>query len=64
MAAAAGALGVRMEKKGVYTINAGGMQPRFDDLRRLNRLLRWSLAFCLPPILLLAALLLKLIQVL
>jgi len=64
MAAAAGALGVRMEKKGVYTINAGANQPRFDDIRRLNRLLRWSFAMSLLLVLLLSTLMLKLIQIL
>jgi len=63
MAAAAGALGVRLEKENVYIINAEGRQPRGDDIRRLNRLLRWSLLLCLPLVLLLNVLILKLIQI-
>jgi len=63
MAAAAGALGVRLEKEGVYTINGEGSRPRGDDIRLLNRLLHWSLFFSLPPVLLLSVLVLKLLRI-
>jgi len=55
MAAAAGALGVRFEKEGVYIINSAGRAPEGKDLKRLNHLLLWSLLFTLPPVLISAA---------
>lgn len=38
MAAMAGALGVRLDKRGVYVLNAGGRPPAADDLRRARRI--------------------------
>jgi len=62
MAAAAGALGLRFEKVGNYIINDGGSRPEGEDLKRLKRLLRWSLVFSLPPVILLNGFVLSLIQ--
>jgi len=50
MAAAAGALGVRFEKEHVYILNDGARRPVFNDLKKLNRLLRWSFFLSLPPL--------------
>jgi adenosylcobinamide-phosphate synthase len=51
MAAAAGALGVRLEKTDTYVLNPQGRLPRSEDIRRLSSLLRWSLLFlCLTTI--------------
>ncbi len=55
MAAAAGALGVRLEKEGIYVINGEGKHPDEADLRRLSRLLLWSMVIILPPLILLSA---------
>jgi adenosylcobinamide-phosphate synthase len=38
MAAMAGALGVRLEKRGVYALHAEGREPAADDLRRARRI--------------------------
>ncbi|RKX98721.1 MAG: cobalamin biosynthesis protein CobD [Spirochaetes bacterium] len=62
MAAAAGALGVRFEKIDNYVINDGGRRPEGEDIKGLKRLLHWSLVFSLPPVILLNALVLSLIQ--
>lgn len=43
MAAAAGALGVRLGKRGVYLLNAGAPEPTLSDLRRAERLARVAL---------------------
>ncbi|UBV44874.1 adenosylcobinamide-phosphate synthase CbiB (plasmid) [Deinococcus taeanensis] len=40
MSAAAGALGVRLEKRGLYVLNAGGQAPGAADLRRALHLTR------------------------
>ncbi len=60
MAAAAGALGVRFEKIDTYVINDGGRPPEGEDIKSLKRLLRWSLVFSLPPVILLNSLILYL----
>lgn len=59
MAAAAGALGVALEKKDSYLINAGGDNPSVSQLKDLNRLLYWSLVIFLIPSLAAAALIFK-----
>lgn len=38
MAAMAGALGVRLAKRGAYELNAGGREPRVDDITRARRI--------------------------
>lgn len=38
MAAMAGALGIRLAKRGAYTLNPGGRDPRAADLRRARRI--------------------------
>ena len=62
MAAAAGALGVRLVKENHYVLNEGGRAPLGSDIKRLNRLLYWSLGITLPPVLGLSFLVLSLIQ--
>ncbi|GGJ64944.1 adenosylcobinamide-phosphate synthase CbiB [Deinococcus aquiradiocola] len=47
----AGALGVRLEKRGVYALNAAGREATVDDVRRALRLARWTLAFAVPLLL-------------
>jgi adenosylcobinamide-phosphate synthase len=47
MAAAAGALRVRLEKIGHYCLEGAPVQPRAEDITRAGRLLKWSAAFCL-----------------
>ena len=44
MTAAAGAMGVRLEKAGVYVLNPGGRPPDAGDIGTLANLLYWSLA--------------------
>lgn len=44
MSAFAGALGVRLDKRGTYVLNAGGRDPDAGDLLRACRLARWTLA--------------------
>ncbi len=56
MSAAAGALGVRLEKKGNYVLNSGGRMPEETDIGRLRRLLRWSLILTIPPVLIVSTL--------
>ena len=45
MSAAAGALGVELEKSGQYRLGEGLPQPRADDIRRGQRLLSASIVF-------------------
>jgi len=52
MSAFAGALGVRLEKRGLYALNPGGRDPQTGDLERALRLARWTLALAVPPLLL------------
>ncbi|WP_051935467.1 adenosylcobinamide-phosphate synthase CbiB [Deinococcus sp. YIM 77859] len=47
MSAFAGALGVRLDKRGVYVLNAGGRPPGAADLARARRLARWTLTLAL-----------------
>ncbi|HEX6037566.1 adenosylcobinamide-phosphate synthase CbiB [Longimicrobium sp.] len=47
MSAAAGALGVRLEKRGVYVLNADGAPATVDDLRRARRLVGVASALAL-----------------
>lgn len=44
MSAFAGALGVRLDKRGVYVLNADGRAPGVADVPRALRLARWTLA--------------------
>lgn len=44
MSAFAGALGIRLDKRGVYVLNTGGRDPETADLPRALRLARWTLA--------------------
>ncbi len=54
MSAAAGALGVRLEKRGVYTLNAAGRDPDAADLRAaltlVNRAALLAALVCLLPL--------------
>ena len=54
MSAAAGALGVRLEKRGVYTLNAAGRDPDVGDLRvaltLVNRAALLAALICLLPL--------------
>lgn len=52
MAAAAGALGVRLEKRGHYRLNAEAPPPAADDLRRAGRLVRRAAAVLVALVLL------------
>ncbi|GAA5535057.1 adenosylcobinamide-phosphate synthase CbiB [Deinococcus aluminii] len=52
MSAFAGALGVRLDKRGVYVLNAGGRLPAAADLARALRLARWTLALATLALLL------------
>jgi adenosylcobinamide-phosphate synthase len=47
MAAAAGALGVRLEKPGVYTILGDGREPTTEDITRAIRFVGMSTALSL-----------------
>jgi adenosylcobinamide-phosphate synthase len=38
MAAMAGALGVRLDKRGAYRLNPSGRAPGVDDIRRARRI--------------------------
>jgi adenosylcobinamide-phosphate synthase len=51
MSAFAGALGLRLEKRGLYVLNADGREPGAPDLRRALRLARWTLALAVPLLL-------------
>ncbi|WP_407571154.1 adenosylcobinamide-phosphate synthase CbiB [Deinococcus altitudinis] len=51
MSAFAGALGLRLEKRGHYALNAEGREPGADDIGRSLRLARWTLALALPLLL-------------
>ena len=42
MAAAAGALGVRLEKAGAYRLDGEVEQPRWETIRRARRLVAWA----------------------
>lgn len=52
MSAFAGALGVRLDKRGVYTLNAAGREPTAADIRRALRLARLTLGWALGVLLL------------
>ncbi|MEF2279950.1 adenosylcobinamide-phosphate synthase CbiB [Deinococcus sp. YIM 134068] len=52
MSAFAGALGVRLDKRGVYVLNADGRTPDTSDLPRALRLARWTLALAVLVLLL------------
>lgn len=52
MSAFAGALGVRLDKRDAYRLNAGGRLPDTADLPRALRLSRWTLALALLALLL------------
>ncbi len=52
MAAAAGALGIKLEKKETYVINEAGRHPDAADLRHLSHLLTWSMVLILPLLIL------------
>ncbi|GGQ98459.1 adenosylcobinamide-phosphate synthase CbiB [Deinococcus ruber] len=47
MSVFAGALGVRLEKRGNYVLNAAGRAPDVQDVWRALRLARWTLALAL-----------------
>jgi len=51
MSAFAGALGVRLEKRGLYALNPGGRPPNPSDLQRALTLARWTLALAVPLLL-------------
>ena len=51
MSAFAGALGLRLEKRGQYVLNPGGREPDAQDIWRALRLARWTLALAVPPLL-------------
>ena len=48
MSAFAGALGLRLEKRGHYVLNAGGREPDAGDIGRALTLARWTLALAIP----------------
>ncbi len=52
MSAFAGALGVRLDKRGVYVLNAGGREPGAADVLRALRLARWTVALATLALLL------------
>ncbi len=52
MSVFAGALGLRLEKRGHYRLNAAGRSPDVSDIRRALRLARWTLALALGVLLL------------
>ena len=52
MSAFAGALGLRLDKRGVYVLNAGGRAPETGDLPRALLLARWTLALATLTLLL------------
>lgn len=52
MSAFAGALGVRLDKRGVYVLNPAGRSPQGADLPRALRLARWTLALATLTLLL------------
>ncbi|WP_216323652.1 adenosylcobinamide-phosphate synthase CbiB [Deinococcus aestuarii] len=52
MSAFAGALGVRLDKRGVYVLNAGGRAPGAADVPRALRLARWTVALATVALLL------------
>ncbi|ADV67738.1 cobalamin biosynthesis protein CbiB [Deinococcus maricopensis DSM 21211] len=51
MSAFAGALGIRLTKRGQYALNAGGRDPEPGDVDRALRLARWTLALAVPALL-------------
>ncbi|MGY2892402.1 adenosylcobinamide-phosphate synthase CbiB [Deinococcus sp. UYEF24] len=51
MSAFAGALGLRLEKRGHYVLNSAGREPDADDIGRALTLARWTLALALPLLL-------------
>ncbi|GAA5514171.1 cobalamin biosynthesis protein CobD [Deinococcus carri] len=51
MSAFAGALGVRLDKRGVYVLNVGGREPTAADLPRALRLARLTLALAVLTLL-------------
>ncbi|ULH15700.1 adenosylcobinamide-phosphate synthase CbiB [Deinococcus sp. KNUC1210] len=52
MSVFAGALGVRLEKRGHYVLNAAGRSPGTQDVWRALRLARWTLALAVGVLLL------------
>lgn len=50
MAAAAGALGIRLEKEGHYVLNAEGRPPESSDIGVLNGVLDTALILWLIPV--------------
>ncbi|BDP40083.1 cobalamin biosynthesis protein CobD [Deinococcus aetherius] len=52
MSAFAGALGVRLDKRGVYVLNSGGRDPEAADVPRALRLAHWTLALAVLSLLL------------
>ena len=48
MSAFAGALGLRLEKRGQYVLNAGGRAAQWWDIGRALTLARWTLALAIP----------------
>ena len=51
MSAFAGALGLRLEKRGQYVLNARGREATAQDIRRALTLARWTLAIAVPLLL-------------
>lgn len=52
MSACAGALGVRLDKRGVYVLNGQGRPPQVADVPRALRLARWTLTLATLTLLL------------
>ena len=52
MSAFAGALGLKLEKRGHYVLNPAGREPDAADIGRALRLARWTLTLAIPPLLL------------
>ncbi|WP_407538944.1 adenosylcobinamide-phosphate synthase CbiB [Deinococcus radiomollis] len=48
MSAFAGALGLRLEKRGHYVLNSAGREPGADDIGRALTLARWTLVLAVP----------------